>query len=131
MEIIKLLNSYDDLMFLGGVGAEKIKDAEIELKISFSEEFKMYLTEFGVASFGGREITGITESDRLNVVSVTKKYRNLYPVSFEKYYVIEEMNIDSIVIWQDEKGYIYQSVGKNKLNKIFNSFSDYLMSFEE
>lgn len=46
-------------MRLGADSKEQIADAENELKLKFSEDYKEYLSTFGAATFCGKELTGI------------------------------------------------------------------------
>ena len=54
-------------MRLGAASKEQIADAENELKLKFSEDYKEYLSTFGAATFYGKELTGICSSERLSV----------------------------------------------------------------
>ena len=105
---------------------EEINKCEKLLELSFSDEYKDYLINYGEVSFYGHELTGITDISRLNVVEVTLEERALNPKVPDQWYVIEQTNLDGIVIWQSEKGEIYKSYpeGNNKL--IFKSLTDYI-----
>ncbi|MBO4910136.1 MAG: SMI1/KNR4 family protein [Lachnospiraceae bacterium] len=128
MGIIELIKKYDDLYYLKGVNMENIRKAEEELQLSFSEDYILYLSEFGVASFNGKELTGLVDSKRLNVVDVTKNYRRYNELIPSNLYVIENINIDNIVIMQDKDGIVYEAVGKQSPTKIFDSLNDYLLA---
>ena len=52
-------------MRLGAASKEQIADAENELKLKFSEDYKEYLSTFRAATFCGKELTGICSSERL------------------------------------------------------------------
>ena len=126
MDIIKVINKFNDLYFLGGVEDKTIEDAEKVLNLKFSDEYKQYLSEFGAATFNGREFTGIVNSKRLNVVEVTKQYRKYNTTVPDNYYVIENLHIDNTFILQDEKGYVYQATGKEPPVKIYESIVEYV-----
>lgn len=106
--------------------SKEISFAESELHLHFSEEYKKYLSEYGVASVYGHEFTGIAPSQRLNVVSVTQEERALSMDINPAWYVIEQTNIDGIVIWQDQSGNIYQSAPSAATIKIASSMLEYL-----
>lgn len=119
-----LLNK-EGFLSIGGADDTLIEQAENDLKLKFADDYRTYLSNFGVASFDGHELTGICEINRLNVVSVTrleKQFSTFVPCGF---YVIEETNIDGIVIWQDANGNIYQSGPYANWKKIANSLAEY------
>lgn len=109
-----------------GVTEEVVKEAEQALEVSFSKEYRDYLFIFGVVSFRGHELTGITKSKRLNVVDVTKKARQYTANVPADWYVIEETNIDGIVIWQSAEGTIYQTQPGHTPVMICKSLSEYI-----
>lgn len=114
-----------------GVSTEKIEEAEKALGLKFAEDYKEYLTQYGVVSFGGHELTGICDESRLNVVNVTLENREKRPDIDKTLYVIEEANIDGIVIWQDVDGKIYQSGYKESAVKVYDSLLDYVCALNE
>ena len=81
--------------------------------------------KYGIFSYAGHEFTGICDSKRLNIISVTKEYRKLYG-GFDNMYVIEVANIDGVVIWQSADGSVYKSVEGSEPIKICNSFKEYV-----
>ena len=125
-DIIFQIKEKPGLRMTAGVSNEKIKEAEIELNANFSNDYRSYLLEFGVASFNGHELTGICNFPRLNVVNVTKEEREYFPNGTDNLYVVERANIDGIVIWQSSSGEIYQSIPNHKLTKIAASLKEYI-----
>lgn len=119
--------------FNAGVSAstEKITLAENELGVCFSEEYKEYLKGYGIASVYGHELTGIFDSKRLNVVDVTFSERQYNDNIPKDWYVLEQAHIDDIVIWQNEKGEIFQTCPGNQPLKIADSIIEYLSLDEE
>lgn len=103
-----------------------IRDAEEALNLHFSEEYRAYLQEFGLAAFAGHEFTGISKSPRLNITDVTTKERSQNPSIPESYYVVEKANIDGIVIWQATTGEIYQTEYDGKPHLIYKSLAEYI-----
>ena len=126
MDLIKVIKKFEDLQYLGGVEDKTIKDAEEKLNLKFSDEYKLYLSEYGVATFNGREFTGIVNSKRLNVVEVTMQYRKYNTSVPDNYYVIEDLHIDNTFILQDEKGFVYQATGIEQPVKIYESIVEYV-----
>lgn len=114
--------------FDGGTGVSDalIEKAEFMLNVRFSNDYKEYLRVHGTASVDGHELTGIHSSKRLNVVDVTlseKKHKHDIP---HDWYVVEQTHIDGIVIWQNEKGDIYQTCPGYPPLKIADSIIGYL-----
>lgn len=105
---------------------EQIKRAEDELGLIFAKEYLGYLAEFGCASFYGHEFTGICKSARLDVVQVTNELKKSNKDIPCDWYVIEEINVDGIAVWQDSKGNIYTKAPNVAYKKIAKSFSEYL-----
>ena len=124
--IVELIEESPNLYVLKGISNQEIIDAEKELNLSFSNEYKSYLKEFGVASFDGHEWTGICKSNRLNVVHVTNLEMMRNSLVPKEFYVIEQTNIDDVVIWQNKEGEVYQSTSISNSLKIANSLVDYL-----
>lgn len=115
-------------MYIGSKGATiaEIIDAETKLSVSFSKEYKHYLSSVGFAIYEGHELTGICKAKRLNVVDVTLSERNITPDVPADWYVIEQLNIDGIVIWQSTTGAIYQTSPNTKPKKICDSLIEYI-----
>ncbi len=115
-------------MYIGSKGATitEIIDAETKLSVSFSKEYKHYLSSVGFAIYEGHELTGICKAKRLNVVDVTLSERNITPDVPADWYVIEQLNIDGIVIWQSTTGAIYQTSPNTKPIKICDSLADFI-----
>lgn len=129
--IYEAILSRNALVTKGEVPDERITSAQSDLGVLFSEEYIEYISKFGVASFEGHELTGISSIKRLDVVSVTKSNRQTLnnAVAVNELYVIEEANIDGIVIWQDSNGFVYKTFpGYEKPIQINNSFAEYIES---
>ena len=105
---------------------EQIKRAEDELGLTFAKEYLEYLVEFGCASFYGHEFTGICKSARLDVVQVTNELKKINKDIPCDWYVIEEINVDGIAVWQNSKGAVYSTAPNCTAQKIANSFFDYI-----
>lgn len=82
--------------------------------------------KYGAISAKGIELTGVTTCERLNVISVTKRERNMNPNIPTNMYVIENITIEGIIALQDETGKVY-TVTSNKIPKLIcNSLSEYI-----
>lgn len=129
---IKKMEQLEYFCSLKGTTEEKIVSAENALGVTFSEEYRSYLKQYALASMNGHELTGIVGSMRLNVADVTFKNRKINPsiplilFFLRDLYVIEELHIDDIVVWQNECGQIYQTIGVSKPVKICDSLMEYI-----
>ena len=111
-----------------GASALQIEQAEKLLELSFALDFKECLYEFGAVSVDGHDLTGFSADKYLDVVNITLSERENNPDVPKDWYVIEQANIDGIVIWQNQKGEIYQTQPCKKIIKIANSIVEYIAS---
>ena len=127
MNIIEKIKKIDDLDIISNNGAseEQIIRAEKRLELKFPEEYKDYVKEFGAISFLGNEWTGLNVDGYLNVVNMTEEERALNEFFPKKYFVIENIGVDRMLIISDEKGKIY-TIQYDKIKFLCNSLSEYL-----
>lgn len=124
-DIVELIQKQLDLYVMKGASAADIETAERELGLRFAKDYRKYVAQFGAASFSNRELTGVCQSARLNVVAVTIYERSKVSVP-EDWYVIEQTNIDSIVIWQAATGAVYKTMPGYQPERICNSLAEYI-----
>ncbi|MDD3363278.1 MAG: SMI1/KNR4 family protein [Hespellia sp.] len=122
MKIIDALNSKEDLIIGSGVSDLKIQEAEESLGLSFSKDYKEYLSVAGLAMCCGHELTGLGKSERLDVVQVTFQMKSLHKDIPNDWYVIENENMDGAAMWQDVKGRVYFNTKKE-----FDCLADYIL----
>lgn len=125
-KIVDVINKLPELLPLKAATSTQITDAELQLRTSFSDEYKEYLLNFGAIMADGIELTGIAKAEYRNVISVTKSEKALNPNVPNNMYVVENTHIDGIVIWQDSEGIIYKTQNDSKPLKIAESLSEYL-----
>lgn len=125
-DLIRMIQESDDFCAMGAIPPTLLNNAEKELGVVFANDYKEYVLTFGAATFNSRELTGICSSDRLNVVTVTKRARQFYPNFPENAYVVEELMFDHVFIIQDSKGSIFSYGPKDSANLIANSLEGYL-----
>lgn len=125
-EILELMGELDDIFYLDQPEEDAIKNAELELDLSFSYEYKEYVRTGGAICGGGIELTGITKFERLNVVSVTKREKRINPLIDDDMYVVEVVGIDGMVVLQNETGTIFTAQPNVAPKKLFNSLSEYV-----
>ena len=128
--IVDVINSLSDLLTLKPATNAQITDAELQLRVSFADEYKQYLSAFGAIMADGVELSGIAKADHRNVVCLTKRERELNPNIPNNMYVIEDTHVDGIIIWQDTNGIIYKSEPNKSAIKVENSLSEYLLKRE-
>lgn len=125
-DIIQIISNLEDMRFIKPASMEEIIEAEKELGVNFADDYTQYVNKYGVISARGIELTGVTTHERLSVVSVTKKERNMNPNIPANMYVIENIAIDGIVALQDETGKVYTITPNGKPKLIYNSLSEYV-----
>lgn len=123
---IAMMKSFPDFIGSNGRDEQEIIQSEMTLGVSFAKDYREYLKEIGLACFDGCEFTGITDIERLDVVSVTKEQHEISDPDTKSLYVIEEVGIDGIVIWQDSNGIIYQTSYGTHCKKIADSILEYI-----
>lgn len=126
-KILEVINDLPDLLTTGAADNISIENAEKELGLKFATEYKQYLEAFGSVLADDVEITGIAKSKNRNVVIVTKREWELNPQVEHNMYVVENLAIEGIIIWQDENGNIYESMPNKELKKIADSLADYIL----
>lgn len=124
--IVEVIKALPDVLTIKPATNKQITDAELQLRVSFSEEYKTYLKEFGTIMADGIELTGIAKSEHRSVVSLTEQERALNPNVPHTMYVIENTCVDGIIIWQDTKGKIYRTNPESKPKKIADSLVEYI-----
>ena len=127
-DIIKVINSKDGVIHGKETNENEIKQAESELGLRFADDYRNYIKQFGCMVIGSREITGISSQENYNVVSTTKAQRNYNKNIPENSYVIEQLNIDGIIIWQSSNGEVFQTSPNTAPMKIADSLVEYIQS---
>lgn len=125
-DIIQTISNLEDMRFIKPASMEQIIEAEKELGVSFADDYTKYVEKYGVISARGIELTGITTHERLSVVSVTKKERNMNSNIPANMYVIENIAIDGIIALQDETGKVYTITPNGTPKLSYNSLSEYV-----
>ena len=125
-DIIQTINNLENMRFIKPVSMEQIIEAEKELGVNFADDYIKYVKKYGVISAKGIELTGVTNYERLSVISVTKRERNMNPNIPANMYVIENIAIDGIIALQDETGKIYTITPNGTPKLSCNSLSEYV-----
>lgn len=124
--LISMIREAEGFLALQPADTSSILKAEDMLGTHFADDYKEYLLAFGAATFDGKELTGICNSERLSVVSATERARRLYPHFPKTSYVIEDLSFDHIYIVQDSSGVICSYGPADTSERIADSLQSYL-----
>lgn len=127
--MIKILAAFEALPNFRGMSEASSADidaAEEELGLAFSEDYKGYLKAFSLVSANGHELTGLCESERLNVVSVTQKERERLDGVDPSWYVVERIGVDGAIAWQAHDGSVYRTTPHSSGVKVCDTLFDYM-----
>lgn len=125
-DILKGLQNKPGFVSMAPASDLQIQEAEEALGVSFSNDYKAYLKAFGAAAYEGHELTGISKSTRLSVISATFEERAKNPSVPSDWYVIEQLNIDDVSVWQAASGEIFQVLPGSEPTKICIALSEYI-----
>ena len=123
--IIEKINKIEKLYHTEGCSFKQIKEAQLELGITFPDEYIDIIKKYGAISFYGTEWTGLNVGGYLNVVSATKQGREMNSAFPLDCFVLENQGIDGLIVICNEKGEVF-SIQYSKIEKIYSSISDYL-----
>ena len=126
MNIISIIEKLPEMQYSFPASEEDIIKAEKELNVVFADEYKKYLLTFGAVQSDIIAISGIIDDEDYNVVNLTKRLKLSNKNIPDNFYVIEDVGVDGLVIWQSVDGTIYQSIPTSKPVKIFASLSEFL-----
>ena len=127
-KIIDVINGLKNLLPLKPATTEMIENIEIELALPLAEEYKEYLLKYGAIIADDVELTGIAKSKNRDVVQVTQREWASNSKIRHNLYVVENVGIEGIIIWQDGSGKIFESSPNNEAKQIANSLAEYLES---
>jgi len=126
MTIVDIINTKRILNLPHPTTDKMIINAEKALGLNFTKEYKDYVKHFGTIVYYGHELTGLNTVKYKNVVYLTLKEKNNFDIIADDWYVIEQLHIDGIVIWQSSTGEIYQTAPGSKPEKICNTLAEYI-----
>lgn len=126
-KIFEVINDLNDVISLTPATQVEITKVETELELVLADEYKEYVGRYGAILADGVELTGVAKSKNRNVIEVTRREWELNPLVPKNLYVIENLGIDGVIIWQDSEGKIYESIPNSSVRHIAESLSEYLM----
>ena len=124
--IVETIQSLPNMISFKPATNREIMNAEIELRVSFAEEYKSYLLAFGAIVATGIELTGIAKAKHRDVILVTKQEWDMNVNVPHTMYVIENTGIDGIIIWQSSEGKIYRTTTGSQPVQIAESMNEYI-----
>ena len=127
-EFLKTMQSKPGFVAMASATEDQVKEAETQLGVLFAKDYKAYVQAYGVAAYDGHELTGISKSPRLSVINATLEERKNNPDMPSDWYVIEQLNIDDVSIWQSGTGEVFQVMPGLSPTKIYDSLVKYVES---
>lgn len=127
LKTIKKISDTQKLYKTIGASNELILEAERQLNLNFSKEYKEYLSTYGAISFGSTEFTGLNIESYANVVSVTLKEKQRYDNFPEGCIVLENVGIDGILMLHHENGKVFAWTSKD-VGDSYKSLAEYINS---
>lgn len=124
--IIEVIEKLENLLPLKPATVEDIGNIEIELALPLAEEYKEYILKYGAILADDVELTGVAKSKNRDVIQVTKREWALNGKVKHNMYVVENVGVEGIIIWQDGTGKIYESEPNHAVIKIADSLAEYL-----
>lgn len=126
MDMIKQIELLENELEKKNIDDKVVNQIEKNLNLKFSDDYREYLITYGIAAINGHELTGITDYSSYDVKAVTIKMKKINEGIPKEWYVIEDLGIDGVVIWQNEKGEVFRSIPKGEKIKIYDDLISYL-----
>ena len=125
--IIKTIESFKRKRFTGSISTDLIHNAENELGLKLSKEYKDVLQKYGSLCIKGEEFLGI-DNDNYDIVKATKDARindSNFPLDA---YVIENTAIEGILIIQKDTCELFTYQPNGQLQPLSDTLKEYLLS---
>ena len=131
--IIKTIESFKRKRFTGSISTDLIHNAENELGLKLSKEYKDILQKYGSLCIKGEEFLGI-DNDNYDIVKATKDVRindSNFPLDA---YVIENTAIEGILIFegililQKDTCELFTYQPNGQLQPLSDTLEEYLLS---
>ena len=128
-DLFSLIDGLENLFYKNAATLEEIEEAEKRLGVKFAEDYVQMLLKYGFVSSTPLELAGISVDRYLNVVyltETTKEYEYNEYIPFN-WYVIEDVGVDELIAWQDEKGRVYLTLPGQAPQKYADSLVEYII----
>ena len=123
--IVNKIKQIQDVSAIKGCTDEQIEQAQLQLHLTFPEEYVDYVKVFGCIDFGATEWTGLNIEGRLNTVIATQQEMHVNPDFPAGYFVLQNLGIDAKRIIVNESGEVYL-LQYDRKKFICSSISEYL-----
>ena len=127
MTVLEAINKREDAICGKGADEDQIVAAERRLDLCFSADYREYLSSVGLVMYDGHELTGLGGDDRTDVIKVTSESRQVFEDVPADWYVIEQIGVEDLTIWQSSSGKIYQIAENKKKQQICKSLIEYIL----
>ncbi|MCL1852618.1 MAG: SMI1/KNR4 family protein [Peptococcaceae bacterium] len=127
-KIITMIEEYaTDKDFWGKLSEQRIRNVEGELKITFPEEYREFLAEYGAGGVCGEYIEGIQGDKGASVVTATEKWREFgLP---ENAFVVLDVGEYAICMLENGKVYSWTRGSKALDQERYVSFYDFVNDY--
>ncbi|MEE1504103.1 MAG: SMI1/KNR4 family protein [Acutalibacteraceae bacterium] len=127
--IFIVISGLKNIHYLSPAREVKVMLAENHLGLSFADEYKKYVINYGAISGRDFKITGVCDSDSLSVEVVTQRVREKHSDFPSGMYVVEDGDKDNLFILQNHSGEVFSYIPGFPPQKIFDSLAEYLDDF--
>ena len=124
MELTEYVALMPDMKNTGANTPLDVSLAENELGLSFADEYAHLLKTYGAVCVKGHDINGLTESEILSVIDMTRKARLNARIP-DNMYVVENLGVEDIMILQNSAGEVFEC-RESSISRIADSLLDYL-----
>lgn len=127
-DIIEMLKGVENLRFTKPATIEEISAAEQKLGLKFADDYIKCLLHYGVVFLESIDLMGITDVKYASVVhnTIQEKSFDCHSQVPSNMYVIENVGIDGLLVWQDESGVVYHTLPWQEPEKYANSLAEYI-----
>lgn len=129
-DIIKIIESLENLCEPHPANIEQVEEAQRILGVKFADDYTQLLLKHGPLVAKGIELLGIADPkfEYINVVPNTLREYEYDKTAPKNMYVIEDIGIDGLLIWQDQTGAVYGKMRfDTELEKLSNSLAEYII----
>ncbi len=131
-KILEMIEEYgEEKAFFGAVSEEDICNAEKILSVTFPENYREFVKNYGSGGICGVHLTGIQGNLAATVVEATEKYRRLGMDA--KLIVVEDVDEFARCMYSGDDGRVFVWYRGNKeLHFRYETFDEYLIDmFQE
>lgn len=126
-DICTVIENLANLRHLEPATPEEVRAAEEALRLSFADDYRQYVLNYGALAADNVELTGVAHSPGyINVVTATTLERELDRGLPAGFYVLENLGIGGIIIAQNSDGTVCEFRHGKLHEKVAESLGEYL-----